>query len=46
MHQKGANAQVFAPICLFKTTGSNFLQIGNVMQLPAVFTKFTTEIKV
>jgi hypothetical protein len=43
MHHKGAMVQENAPICLLNTTGSNFLQIGNVMQLLAAFTKFTTE---
>jgi hypothetical protein len=45
MHQDGAKIQVSAPVCLLNTTSSNFLQIGNGLQLTAVLAKFTTQIK-
>jgi hypothetical protein len=37
--------QASALFCGFNTTGSNFLQIGNLMQLTAVLAKFTSQVK-
>jgi hypothetical protein len=45
MRQIGAKMQVSAPICLLNTTSSNFLQIGNGLQLTAASAEFTTQVK-